>query len=990
MLVRTFLTLLTACLWSIALHGQVVTSVNSTFNSIDTVTNFISHPSFNPIGIRCPWNYGAACYAPSFGLTLDCDSNSTAPNLFLPGRFRPLLTTSEIVFLDSLPVSLGITEGFGFSLITGGRILSNNSSWFSSFVLNESIWTLPSEYIVGNTNNYVCELFQDSSTFSTNSLFSPNIDTTIGNSSFTDSVVTQKIVLDFISGGTYFDMEYVFASDEFDSLLLSHLNQFPAPWNIVFWDSNDVRICSTANDRVAFFLSGPGINGPYHNKSENIALLPGSNLPLTVKNIRPSVYTGGNCGIPPFPNIFHKNDGTINFPFDGYTSKLSVKKVPINPCDTYSLEIIIAEAGIGITTAPSLNYPSQFGASALIIKKHSARTGFWYPAPLQLYDGLGVDTLVEGCPGMLLKLVRFTNINQADSIGLEYFGAAIPGLDVDSLPAFVHFLPGQDTTTLLINAKPDNISEGIEVLGVRLLPPGGFPCPVDTTELLFFIADRPPFGATIADTFHFNPCLDSSIVLKPLSISGLDPYTLVWSTGDTLDSLVIIPDSSFHLSLTVFDACFQDSIVLPFFINYDYDRLSLSTYDINSGRCPGFTFSLDPLVSGGYHPYTYLWEGGFSDTAINVQPTESNAYSLTLTDACALDTLVDSFVVDIPLKDPLRILGQERYAFPCTLAKVNISAGAYLGQGGYGDLQNQSAYRFSWDNWNTLGQRLSVNTTNDSTLLLAMTDTCGMDTTLLPVSIDVFEGPFIEASLPDTLHACLGQNFSLAPNVSFGVLPYSYQWSTRDRDNDSSLTFTPELPKNLISVTITDACNFSATANTTVYATKPLAAFDATNDTYQPLLISFENQSENAIKYQWFFGDGNQSDEQSPQHLYTELQPWEIKLIATDTFGCSDEVTSDLDIPLNLFVPNAFTPNGDGQNDSWQPLGYGFQSLGYTIYDRWGQEIFRRSERSDQILPWDGTINGSPAPLGTYSYIITVLPFKGLKQDIIGNLQLIR
>jgi gliding motility-associated-like protein len=987
--------MLTACLWSIALHGQVVTSVNNTFNSIDTVTNFISHPSFNPIGIRCPWNYGTPCYAPSNGQVINCYTASNTPVIFMPGRIGPNLGPGEVVLLDSLPSAIGFNQGFGFSSLIGARAISSNGTWANTWILDETVWKQPSDYVTVDYRVSVCDSFLDSSTFSIHSLFNPQIDTVIGPFDFSDTTVIQRLTLDFVSTGTFFDMEYVFASDAFDSLIVPTLNQFPAPWNIVFWDSNDVRICSTANDRMALFLSGPGINGPYHNKSENIALLPGTNLPVTASNIRPNSYSGGNCGVPPMPSIFRANDkGLINFPFNGYTAPLEVKKIPINPCDTYSLEIVLGEAGLtgaNSTTPTSFynnSYSYQYGASALIIKKQSARTGFWYPAPLQLYDGLGVDTLVEGCPGMLLKLVRFTNINQADSIGLEYFGSAVSGLDLDSLPEFVYFQPGQDTTTLLINASADNINEGVESIGIRLLPPGEFPCPVDTTELEFFIADRPSFGASIADTFHFNPCLDSALTLAPDSIWGLEPYTLVWSTGDTLDDLVIIPDSSFQLSLTIFDACFQDSVVLPFFINYEYDRLNLSTYDINSGRCPGFSFSLDPLVTGGYLPYTYLWEGGFSDTAISVQPTESSTYALTLTDACGLDTLVDSFVVDIPLKDPLRILGQERYAFPCTLATVNISAGAYLGQGGYGDVQSQSAYRFSWDNWNTLGQRLSVSTTQDSTILLAMTDTCGVDTTSLPVRIDVFEGPFLAVSLPDTLHACIGEPYALAPIVEHGVNPYSYRWSTGE--NDSTLSLTPELAKQDLSVTVTDACGFRESAMVSLYATRPMAAFDATNDTYQPLLIRFENQSQDAIRYRWYFGDGFESEEQDPEHLYTELEPWEITLIATDTFGCSDEITSDLDIPLNLFVPNAFTPNGDGQNEVWQPLGYGFQSLGYIIYDRWGQEIFRRSERSDQILPWDGTVNGNPLPSGTYSYIIIVQPFKGLKEEIMGSLNLVR
>src|SRR5690606_38113064 len=100
--------------------------------------------------------------------------------------------------------------------------------------------------------------------------------------------------------------------------------------------------------------------------------------------------------------------------------------------------------------------------------------------------------------------------------------------------------------------------------------------------------------------------------------------------------------------------------------------------------------------------------------------------------------------------------------------------------------------------------------------------------------------------------------------------------------------------------------------------------------------IQFENESEGAISYRWFFGDGAESTEEQPVYSYQDLKEWEVTLIATDTFGCDDELTKALDIPLNLFIPNAFTPDGDGNNEVWQPLGYGFKTLGYTIFDRWG------------------------------------------------------
>ncbi len=68
-----------------------------------------------------------------------------------------------------------------------------------------------------------------------------------------------------------------------------------------------------------------------------------------------------------------------------------------------------------------------------------------------------------------------------------------------------------------------------------------------------------------------------------------------------------------------------------------------------------------------------------------------------------------------------------------------------------------------------------------------------------------------------------------------------------------------------------------------------------------------------------------------------------------------------------LFVPGAFTPNGDGKNDVFYAQGTGIFDLNIAIFNRWGQQVF---ESSAITVPWDGTFNGKDCPSGNYSYII--------------------
>ena len=72
----------------------------------------------------------------------------------------------------------------------------------------------------------------------------------------------------------------------------------------------------------------------------------------------------------------------------------------------------------------------------------------------------------------------------------------------------------------------------------------------------------------------------------------------------------------------------------------------------------------------------------------------------------------------------------------------------------------------------------------------------------------------------------------------------------------------------------------------------------------------------------------------------------------------------------DVFIPNAFTPNGDGKNDVFQPrLGLDATGMDMTIFNRWGNEIYHSTKNN---AGWDGTIKGSLAELGTYQYVIKV------------------
>jgi len=109
-------------------------------------------------------------------------------------------------------------------------------------------------------------------------------------------------------------------------------------------------------------------------------------------------------------------------------------------------------------------------------------------------------------------------------------------------------------------------------------------------------------------------------------------------------------------------------------------------------------------------------------------------------------------------------------------------------------------------------------------------------------------------------------------------------------------------------------------------------------------------------------------------------------LFAQSAFGCTNEDSLHIKVASGIYVPNAFTPNGDGKNDYWRipflDIGFGAD---VNVFNRWGQLVYHVS---GAIVSWDGKLNGRPQAAGVYVYVIR---FKKIKfPEMKGTVTLIR
>ncbi len=181
-------------------------------------------------------------------------------------------------------------------------------------------------------------------------------------------------------------------------------------------------------------------------------------------------------------------------------------------------------------------------------------------------------------------------------------------------------------------------------------------------------------------------------------------------------------------------------------------------------------------------------------------------------------------------------------------------------------------------------------------------------------------------------------------------------------------------------VTLTSTSPIGCVYDTTL--SQAICVFPTPHAAFQPTVYgmletdpttAFNNSSIGAVAYDWDFGDGTGSNQESPIHTYSEdIATYEVILTATSDHGCVDTAIATVWVEEDLiyYVPNTFTPDGDGHNEDFKPViesGFDPNSYHFYIYNRWGQQVF---ESEDINEGWDGTFNGFTAQDGTYTWKI--------------------
>ena len=134
------------------------------------------------------------------------------------------------------------------------------------------------------------------------------------------------------------------------------------------------------------------------------------------------------------------------------------------------------------------------------------------------------------------------------------------------------------------------------------------------------------------------------------------------------------------------------------------------------------------------------------------------------------------------------------------------------------------------------------------------------------------------------------------------------------------------------------------------------------------------------MSWQWFFDSLGTSREENPVFTFPDTGAFDIDLIVSHLNGCLDTTRQSLEIDpfQTYFIPNAFTPNGDGTNEFFRGTGFTryISMFDMKIYNRWGELVFETDNIDES---WDGINqrNGERALPGVYLYVVNLEGLNG-------------
>ena len=461
---------------------------------------------------------------------------------------------------------------------------------------------------------------------------------------------------DFIATGTSISFDYVFASDEYP--------EYTGAGN-----------CGNVSDVFGFFLSGPGIAGPFSNASDNIALIPGTTQFVSINNLNAgcdglALPGGANCN---YCQFYINNGNGLTAPFntdpnyiqyDGLTVVLTAIYENLECGQTYHIKLAIADVSDTAFDSAVFLKEGSFNVGGSIIESVAVTNPGVSPIP-----GFPANSILEGdgCYNGQFVISPPPCLLENDTIQLIFSGTATLNEDYNTNGVTEIILFPGISDTLFVNGIIDNLVEGTQTVTFGNITAGyetieiGFIYFNATTQLqdtataFLNIVDYVPTElAPVTDILNLCPNAVMPVNAVPLISNGVPNYTFNWqdasgATIGTNPTQLFSVGSAGNYELTITDFCGNSDSSL-FLITEPPAIVFAGPQDLCTG------IDSEVLVSGGLEPYVFApsTPTAFVVNAItnSVFGTSGGTYDMTVTDACNQSGVVPFILTVCDTEEP--------------------------------------------------------------------------------------------------------------------------------------------------------------------------------------------------------------------------------------------------------------------------------------------------------------------------------------------------
>ncbi len=421
----------------------------------------------------------------------------------------------------------------------------------------------------------------------------PDLDLVSGVLTFDASILE----FDFIPQADSVSFRYVFGSEEYPE----YVDGF-------------------VNDAFGFFISGPGIAGPYTNGAKNIAIIPGTSTPVTINDVN-NGYAFACPASGPCANCQYYVENCLggSIQYDGFTTVLEAKATVI-PCQTYHIKLAIADGGDGAWDSGVFLEANSFSSGTVNISAEAT------------YSSTLNDTaLIEGCGDAYIHFERTGSTTSPQTVHFTISGTAVNGTDYSQIADSITIPAGQTITDLVLSTIYDGIPEGAETVIITLQL--GTLCNGAQPSISLTISDAPPLSLVSISNDTTLVC-PGTVALSVTVTGGIPGYSYSWDNGQNTQSISVTPLVTTTYTVTVTDTCGNQSIIESVTVNLpNYVPMVISASD--AAICGGDSALITATVAGGIPNYTYSWDNGLGNgQSFYVNPSQNTNYTVSVTDSC--------------------------------------------------------------------------------------------------------------------------------------------------------------------------------------------------------------------------------------------------------------------------------------------------------------------------------------------------------------------